>query len=211
MKNKIVFILLVVFILFPVISLNAVPQSFYVPSGQVIKDGSTVQMYCLERSKDVLKVDNLAELTNIIGNVSVLYSNGTVSVSSFSELYKSGKIGILPLGSYEYMEIYFNDESIKQITVGNEGIGLFRDKMTDYETTLSTRNIERILELERQGLHYTRVQNIIWRTRVPRIVYDQDKKIQIIDFQTTDVEEKKVYGTYPIFPPRKLTYTEKSH
>ena len=152
-------------------------------------------MYCLEVSKEVMKTDNLGELKIIHGDVRVLYADGTERVSSFSELYTGGKIIIIPHDSYEFMQIYFIDESIVQITVGNEGIGLFRDDMTEYEIALSNRNIERIHELEALGIPHTQIQSILWRTKVPIVIQDSQGRI-LIDYRTTDDENEKVLSNY---------------
>ena len=196
MKYKTIFCFVIIFLLFPVVIINAASQSFFVTPGQSLRNGGIARMYCLEFSKEVMKADNLSELTNILGDVRVLYKDGTERVSSFNELYKGGKISIIPMDSHESMRIDFLDESIDQITVADEGLSLFRGEMTDHEIELSKRNIERIHRLEALGIPRTQIQEIIWDTVIPFIGYDTQGRINNIDFHRKENEDEKIYSTY---------------
>ena len=197
MKKKIKFLtsILLLFLL-PVFTIGASPQSFFISPGQVINDGTIARAYCLEYSKDVLRASNLTELTRMIGDVIVTYNNGNVLTTSFQELYKSGRVGIIPHNSYEHMQIVFSDKSIKQIQIGQEGLGLYREKLEEHEKKLTQINIQKILELEALGKFHAEIQRIIWRTRTPRIFYDENTNEFFIDLMTTDNEEEKVYSTF---------------
>jgi len=186
------------FLLFiiPIFVIGAQPQSFFISPQQSIDNGTVIRAYCLEYSKDVLRAGNLAELTRMTGNVRVIYNNGKEAETSFQELYQSEKIVIYPFDSYQHMQIFFLDETIEQLQVGHEGIGLFRKEMTEYEDELTITNIQKILELEALGKPHTEIQDIIWRTRIIRKVFDEELEILTIDFQTTDVEEDRVRSTF---------------
>ena len=184
-----------------VLFLNAQPQSFLISPRQTIENGTIARIYCLEFSKQVLRISNLAELTRFTGTVNVLHRNGTVTETTFQELYRSGKkIEIIPFNSHEHMQINFLDESIARITIGNEGIGLFRERMNEYESELARRNIEKILDLEAKGRLHSEIQDIIWRTRVLIDIVDNVHKRRIIDFQTTEREENKIRSTFSNSP-----------
>jgi hypothetical protein len=186
-----IFLLLLV----PVFAVNAQPQSFFISPGQSIHNGEIKKIYCLEYSKDVLNSGNMAELTRITGGVRVIYKNGRGQTSSLQDLLNSKRIAIVPLNSYQYLRFVFLDETIAQIRTGREGIGLFREKMTEYENTLARTNIQKIVELEAQGKSHTEVQSIIWRIRIPVKIVETEKQL-IIDLQTTEKEEDKVRSTF---------------
>jgi hypothetical protein len=183
-------------LLLPVFAASAAPQSFFVSPGQTIENGAIARAYCLEYSKDVLRANNIAELTRLTGAVKVTDTSGREIDTSFQELYQSGKVAIIPFNSYEHMQFVFLDESIAQIKIGNDGIGLFRDRMTEYENTLTRKNIQKILELEAHGKPHSEVQQSIWRIRETATIEDKENKKLTIDLQTSEKEEEKVYSTF---------------
>ena len=184
-------------LLVPVFLSHAQPQSFYISSGggQTIKDFDVQRIYCLEYSKDVLSIDNLAELTRITGNVRVIYNNGRSRTISLNELLKSEAVKLIPFDSYEYLQFVFLDENIKEIQIGEGGITLFRKEMTDKEEALARANIAKIIELEKQGKSHVEIQRTIWRTRTGDWVIWQDK-LRVYDFMTTMAEGEKVRGSF---------------
>jgi len=177
----------------------AAPQSFFISPNQSIHNGDIKKIYCLEYSKDVLKSSNLAELTKINGNVRVIYTDGQEQTASLQELISSGQVAIVPFNSYEHLRFVFRDESIARIRIGHEGIGLLRGEMSPYEDALTWMNIQKIIELEAQGKSYKEVQNIIWRTRIPKIIEDTIKRL-VIDLQTTEKQEDKIRSIFTHSP-----------
>jgi hypothetical protein len=187
--------------LFPSFFSYAQPQSFYFSPGQTITDGTIVRGYCLEYSKAVPSVSNLTELTKIAGIVTVVDKNGMEEITNFDELLKDeGKrVRIIPYDSYEFLRFVFLDESIVQIKIGQAGISLFREEMTEYENELVRVNIQKILELEAQGKPHAEVQEIIWRTRIEKRSEILGRRLTI-DWQTTEKDEDKVSHTFDESP-----------
>jgi len=193
MKKTTLVVLLFFFI--PVLLINAQPQSFYISGNQTIKDYDIKRMYCLEYSKEVLTASNIAELTRIVGNVRVVYTNGRVQTTSLDQLLKSGAVSLFPYDSYEFLQFLFLDEEISEIQIGQDGIGLYREGMTANEETLAQTNIAKIKELEAQGKTHTEVQMTIWRTRTGEWVTLQDR-LHVYDFMTTTAERERVSGSF---------------
>jgi hypothetical protein len=178
--------------------INTAPQSFFISPGQAIEDYTVARAYCLEVSKEVLSDDNLKDLTRKIGTVRVIYNNGREQTLNLQDLFDSERIEIVPFDSYEHMQFLFHDESIAQIRIGQEGIGLFRGELTAYEEQMTSQNIKKIMELEALGIPHTAVQEAIWRTRIPLenfVVVDGRIRLSI-DMQTTEKEEDKVHSAY---------------
>jgi len=194
--------LLSVFLLFllPVLAINALPQSFYISPNQTISNGSYVRGYCLEKTKDVLNLDNFEELTRIIGNVTVVLNNRKEQTISLNELLNSRnkRIEIIPFDSYEHLQFVFLDKNIAQIKIGKEGLRLFREdySITDeYVNKLTEQNIQKILELEAKGKSHSEIQNIIWRTRIIKEIERTNSRLTM-DFQTTQKEEDRIRSTF---------------
>jgi hypothetical protein len=183
--------LLILFFL-PVFAINALPvQSFYVSPNQTVRNGGTVNMYCLERTKDIMRAANLVELSRISGTVRVLYNTGLVLTMDFNELINTKKIRIVPLNSYSNCALQFLDRNIVQISTGSEGIKLFRGEMTPHEEELARINIDKIKRLEEQGKPRYEIQEKLWDTNAYVIRYENGRIIY--DSLKTEKEEEKVY------------------
>jgi len=160
MKRFLSFFLL---FLLPLFLINAHPQSFYFSSGQTIENGDIVRGYCLEYTKDSLNMKNISDLTRIIGNVWVTYKNGNRILTTLQELKNSGNISFQAFNSYQYLRFIFNNNDISEITIGDDGITLFRKKMEKYEEELANQNIQRIRELESQNVNHSLIQKECWK------------------------------------------------
>lgn len=186
-----VFLLLLLF----VFAINAQPQSFYISSGQTIKNGDIVRGYCLEYTKDELKRDNIHELSRIIGEVTVTYKNRLSMSTTLQTLKDAGYISFEAFNSYQHLRFIFNDKDIAEITIGDNGITLLRKKeeMENYEEEIVNENIQKIRELERQKVNHSFIQQENWRTHKP--IKTIEGNTATIDFRVSPIE-KQVYSSF---------------
>jgi len=173
-----------------IFSVSAQPQSFFIAPGQTIKNRGIAKGYCLEYSKEVLKKNNLNELTRITGNVWVIYNDGSRAFTPLIALKNAKDISINALDSYKELQFIFNDKNITEIIIGDEGITFFREYMDDYENELTRENIKKINELLVQNLPQSINQNILWKNYFP--LTEIIDNVLTIDFRTTDDPDKKV-------------------
>jgi len=157
-----VFLLLLIF----VFAINAQPQSFYISSGQTIKNGDIVRGYCLEYTKDELNMDNIYELSRIIGEVTVKFTNGLSILTTLQLLKDEGYISFEAFDSYQHLRFIFNSNNIVELRIGDNGISLLRktEEMKNYEEEMVFENIQKIRELESQNVNRSLIQQECWNT-----------------------------------------------
>lgn len=195
MKYKIIFCLALVLFIFPIKTVNAAPQSFFISPKQKITHGDTAKMYCLEVSKEILTKDNIKELTRIVGNVWVIYNDGRRILRTLSDLKEDQDIDIIARNSHEEIKFEFNESSnIIEIIIDDNGITLYRDQLDDYEEWLTRENRKKILDLIGKGITQKRIQDIIWRNHNPLPVTVDN--LTTINFRTTDEPDKQIHTIF---------------
>jgi hypothetical protein len=173
---------------------NAAPSSLFVSPGQPIENGAILRVYRLEYTGEVLPVESRAEFAEISGTVQVTYTNGRTEQAGLSDLLARGLVRLIFYDSPGYLGFYFADTAIARITVGPDGIGLFRGQRAAHQDRLDRNNVQRIRELERQGYSHTAIQESIWRNRIFRQTRTSQRLV--VDFQTTEREGEQVSGAF---------------
>jgi hypothetical protein len=190
MKIKIFLLLLII----PFFTSNAAPRSFFIPSGLSIEIGTILKTYSLELEHEGVSAANLAELSEIIGLVTVSHSGETDQQKNMRELISAGAVRLVPHYSGDYIEFQFTDTALARIKTGNEGISFCRSKTSDYETKLIANNIQIILALEKQGLVHSAIQERIRRNRIFNLTRVPESLT--IDFQTTEKDNEKLKSAF---------------
>lgn len=185
------------FLLFLCVFLNAAPQSFFIPPGQVINNGEIIRGYSLEYGMGdtpSVSADNLRELSVISGPVTVVYSGGNNRKADFGELLSERAVNPVQYDSEEFLGFVFTDKTILQIISGDDGIRFFRADMSEAEEKLTRENIQKIIDLEKRGLAHSQIQELILRNRIFRFL--QMPETFVVDFQTTENESEKVKSIF---------------
>jgi hypothetical protein len=171
------------FILAAVLAAAALPafaqQSFFIEPGTEIRSGQITRGYCLERKQALLTNENIANLTNMIGNVTVTYKDGSVAEKSFAELYGGDRpLSVTGFDSASFIRMSF-DPSIEKITVGGSGLIMARK---DADAAFVANNAKIIMEARSRGASSWEAQNISWESEwKPEAVMDEKRNVMTVD------------------------------
>jgi hypothetical protein len=170
-----------VFLLFliPALFLSA-QQSFFIAPGTEIRSGEVTRGYCLERTQDPLTTENIKNLTNLIGNVVFTYTDDSKVEKSFAEFYRDSSLSFTGFDSASFIKMSFDpDPSIRQITVGDDGIIMARQ---DADITFIKNNVNTIMAARRVGASAWEAQNTSWQSEwKPVPVLDKERNVIVFD------------------------------
>jgi hypothetical protein len=153
-------------------------QSFFIEPGTEIRSGQITRGYCLEYTQLPLTTGNITKLTHMIGNVTVLYTDGAVREQGFDELYRDNPPSITGFDSFQFIKLVF-DPSIEKITVGDSGIILAR---TDSDLEFITNNAKTIIDARKTGASHTEAQSIAWQAEWEPVPFlDEERNTTMID------------------------------
>jgi hypothetical protein len=170
-------ILAFLLLLLPAFFLGA-QQSFFVAPGTEIKNGQVVRGYCLEYTRPALTTGNIANLTRMIGSVTVTYKDGTEAKQSLADLFRDKPPSFTGFDSFEFLKMDF-DPSIEKITVDDTGIIMAR---ADADDEFIRKNAKTIMEARGAGMSHAEAQAVSWNAEwKPLAFLDKERKIMTLD------------------------------
>jgi hypothetical protein len=213
----------VLFILLTTAYIQGQAQSFFIPGGSYIKNTGAYGVtrgFCLEYNQPVIG-DNVIDLVNYFGSVTINYKDKTTKTVSLASLVNKSDgflnkpiIELKGLGTYGALGIKFNDNNIESITINDDGVILYR---TDNDFDSLQKNQMRIQGYLDKETPFFQAQFEGWQS-----LFDSyEFKDNLFDFGTS--EENKLFMRYtnsahisgtindkPIIDIDKLEYSQQN-
>jgi len=183
----------ILFCLLTTANIQGQVQSFFIPGGGTVKNTGAYGVtrgFCLEVNQPDIG-ENIINLVNYYGSVTVQYKNNTTKTVSFESLLKKSDnplikpvIELKGLDTYGALGFIFNDNNIESITFNNDGVILYRK---DNELSLLQKNQRRIQSfLDNKNLFF-QAQDEGWQPLFDKYEFKNNS----FDFGTS--KENKLY------------------